>query len=100
MFNRLLVWFLLPIFPSDDSTSDSTGIIVVLIEFTIIVVNSVIAVRAIKNVSVSTPDPNLAAISISLINPRILLPNEKIIIIKTDFAALFDCDKVTPPKNK
>ena len=44
------------------------------------------------------PDPNLNAINISLRNPKNLLPNVNIIIIKVDFATLFCIDITIPPE--
>jgi hypothetical protein len=76
------------------------GIIVVFKDWVNIAVNRVVVVIAIKKVSVSTPEPNLAAINISLTNPSNLLPIPNIIIIKIDFAALLDCDNYIPPPYK
>ena len=53
-----------------------------------VVINRVV-VLAIKNVSDSTPSPKLAAIKVSRINPRNLLPRVKIIIINAYLAVLF-----------
>ena len=64
-----------------------------LIAFEIISVNNKVAVRAIKKALVVVPEQNLAAIRASLTNPKILLPIEKIMIIKTDFPAFLERDK-------
>ncbi len=92
ILSKLFAWRIFSSLPSKDSTFDKTGIVVVFIAVVIIAVNNDVAVSTRKKVSVSVPDPNLAAINVSLIKPKILLPIPNIIIIKADLAAFCDRD--------
>ncbi len=75
--------------PSLISISVSTGIVVVVIALTIKLVIKLITAKATKNVSLSIPEPNLAAKRVSLKNPNILLPTINIETIIADFVTLF-----------
>ncbi len=90
MFIILLVCFILPPLPSLASTSDITGMNVVLIELNMKLPTRVVADTAMKKASVSIPEPNFEAMRVSLINPRSLLPRVNIIIINADLAVLCD----------
>ena len=97
IFRKLLVCKSLAFLPSLASMVDKTGIIVVLIELINMEEIIVVAVCAIKKASLSTPAPNLDAISTSLKKPRILLINVNIANINTDFIALLVLVKVVRP---
>lgn len=89
--------FYLTFLLSLDSTSEITGMKVVLIAFFKKFPIRLEADKAIKKVSVSIPDPNLAAIRTSLKKPRNLLPRPNIIIVSADLADLFDFDIINTP---
>ena len=91
-----MVCSILPFLPSLTSTSDITGINVVLIVFNKKLPIRVVADKAMKKVSVCIPEPNLDAISISLRNPKILLTKENTIIINADLAVLLDLFIIYP----
>ncbi len=76
--------------PSLFSISENIGIRVVFNATPIIVLIIPVADRATKNVSVSNPEPNFAAINTSLINPNNLLPRDNITIRITDLAAFLN----------
>ena len=84
----LLVCLTLASLPSYSSISDKTGTKVVDMEAVRRFVIREVAVKATKKVSVSMPEPNLAAISISRIKPRNLLPRVRSDTINADLAAL------------
>ncbi len=73
------------------------GIKVVVMAFLRKPTSKLVAVKAIKKVSVSIPDPNFAAIRISLKKPKNLLPRVNIIIIKPDLAICFELLISLPP---